>query len=289
MKAPPFAYHRPGSLDEALGMLAALPNARLLAGGQSLMPLMNLRMAMPDNIIDLERVAGLAEVVETESDLRIGSMVRQRAVQKSDLAARLCPLLKDALAHVGHQQTRNRGTIGGSVCHLDPTAELPLVAAACDAVLTVKSPRGLRAIPYSEFPRGYLSSQLEADEVLIHIDFPKWEKGTRHAFIEFARRPGDFAILAVAVLLTMEPNRKVSRARVAMAGLDPFSQRMGTLEKSLEGCILDTDLIADVTQLASNFPAEGDAQNPAEYRQHLAGVLLQRALESLCDGWKDPT
>ena len=283
MKAASFAYHRPHSLDELLGLLATLPNARMLAGGQSLMPLMNLRMATPDNLIDLERVVGLAEVVETETSLRIGSMVRQRAVEKSDLAARLCPLLKDALAHVGHQQTRNRGTIGGSVCHLDPTAELPLVAAACEAVLTVTGPHGLRTIPFPEFPKGYLTSQLEADEVLLHIDFPKWPKGTRHAFVEFARRPGDFAILSVAVLLSIEPNRTVSRARIAMAGLGPFAERMTTVEKAIQGYTLDAAVIAKVAKSASSLPAEGDAQNPAEYRQHLAGALLQQALESLCE------
>lgn len=289
MKAAPFDYHRPGSLDEALRMLATLPNARLLAGGQSLMPLMNLRMAAPDNLIDLERVAGLADLLETGTGLRIGSMVRQRAVEKSDLVARLCPLLRDALAHVGHQQTRNRGTIGGSICHLDPTAELPLVAAVCDAVLTVKSPRGLRTIPYAQFPRGYLSSQLEADEVLIHIEFPKWDAGTRHAFLEFARRPGDFAILSVAVLLTMDSNRKVLRARVAMAGLGTYSERIRIIEKALEGNILDAGLIANAARLATSLPAEGDAQNPAEYRQSLAGTLLQRALESLCVNQKGCT
>jgi carbon-monoxide dehydrogenase medium subunit len=169
MRPSPFTYHAPRTLDEALDLLAALDNARVLAGGQSLMPMMNYRVVQPEHLIDLGRIAELGFIDDTPDGLQIGAMTTQRTIERSALVRQRCPLLIDALFHVGHQQTRNRGTIGGSICHLDPSAELPVTACALDAVMIAAGKTGRRKIPFADFPAGYLTSSLEPNEILIAI------------------------------------------------------------------------------------------------------------------------
>src|ERR1700739_2600332 len=157
MKPPPFSYHDPRTVEEAVGLLARLDNAKLLAGGQSLMPMLNMRFVLPDHVIDLNRVEGLGFIREAPGALEIGAMTRQRDIEFSDVVRQRCPLMYDAIRHVGHRQTRNRGTLGGSLCHLDPSAELVSIAAALDAVVSVAGPAGTREIKFDSFPAGYMS------------------------------------------------------------------------------------------------------------------------------------
>src|SRR5277367_4464820 len=171
MKPPNFSYHDPRTTADAVGLLSSLENAKLLAGGQSLMPMLNMRFVLPDHVIDLNRVDGLSSIRENDGALEIGAMTRQRDIEFSDLVRRRCPLMHEAIAQVGHRQTRNRGTLGGSLCHLDPAAELVAVAAALDARLTVTGKNGARSIDFSAFPVAYMTPALEPDELLTGAAF----------------------------------------------------------------------------------------------------------------------
>lgn len=190
MKAPAFRYLAPDTLAEALRLLAREQNARVLAGGQSLVAMLNMRFAFPDCLIDINRVAELAYLRESDGGIEIGAMTRQRDVEFSPLVARRLPLWREAILPVGHRQTRNRGTVGGSLCQLDPSAELPTVALAMDAELTAASVRGERRLRMADFFAGYMTPALEADEILTSIRVQPWPAGHGHAFLEFARRCG---------------------------------------------------------------------------------------------------
>ena len=278
MKLVAFAYHAPGTLAEAIGLLAALPNTRVLAGGQSLVPMLNFRIATPDHLIDLNNVAGLRDITLRDNLLCIGAMATQRTLERSDLVRERCPLLTLAIRHVGHQQTRNRGTLGGSLCHLDPAAELPVAASVLDPMLVVAGPGGERRLRFSAFPAGYLSNALQPDEILVGAEFPTLPDGGRVAFVEVARRPADFAIVAAAVQLVVRPDGTMVDVRIAIGGLAAAPVRLTEAEQALDGVPLDAAAIAQVRALAAARPADGDALNPAEYRQHLAGILTGRAL-----------
>ena len=192
MKPPPFSYHDPRTIGDVLALLGRLDNAKLLAGGQSLMPMLNMRFVQPDHVIDLNRTDGLSFIREVDGALEVGAMTRQRDLEFSDAVARRCPLLGEAIRLVGHRQTRNRGTLGGSLCHLDPAAELVSVAAALDATVMVAGPNGQREIPFAAFPVAYMTPAIEPNELLTAVRLPIWPKGHGFAFIEFARRHGDF-------------------------------------------------------------------------------------------------
>ena len=278
MKPAPFDYHRPQTLAEALELLGRLENARVLAGGQSLMPMLNLRMATPDHLVDLGRVSGLSGIEETAGGLSIGAMTRQREIERSALVRSRCPLLLDALEHVGHQATRNRGTIGGSLCHLDPAAELPVAASALDATLVIAGRGGSRRIAFEEFPAGYLTTQLAPDEILTRVDFPVWRAGTGWAFEEFSQRAADFAVVAVAALVSVGADDRVQSAAIAIGGLGPAPTRLRSAEAALAGHAWDAKRVELAAETAREIPAGGDEVNPAEYRSHLAVVLTRRAL-----------
>ena len=172
MKPPPFSYHDPRTIADAVGLLGSLDNAKLLAGGQSLMPMLNMRYVLPDHVIDLNRVDGLCYIRERDGALEIGAMTRQRDIEFSDLVRERCPLMHEAIRQVGHRQTRNRGTLGGSLCHLDPSAELVSVAAALDAKVAVAGTNGARSIDFSAFPVAYMTPAIEPDELLTGATFP---------------------------------------------------------------------------------------------------------------------
>src|SRR3712207_4819405 len=188
MKPPPFSYHDPRTVPEAVALLGQLENAKLLAGGQSLMPMLNMRFVQPDHVIDLNRVEGLSSIRLEGDTLEIGAMTRQRDLEFHDGVRARCPILYEALLQVGHRQTRNRGTLGGSLCHLDPAAELVTVAAALDAVVSVAGPRGSRDIPFAEFPVAFMMPAIELDEIVTAVRIPLWPIGHGHAFVEFSRR-----------------------------------------------------------------------------------------------------
>jgi carbon-monoxide dehydrogenase medium subunit len=281
MKAAPFTYHAPSTVAETLGLLTTLDNPRLLAGGQSLMPMLAYRLATPDHLIDLGGLTDLREITMRDGWMAVGSMVTQRRLELAPEVKRHSPLLVEALAHVGHQTTRNRGTIGGSLCHLDPSAELPLVSLVLDPMLSVAGRRGVRTLPYREFPVTQLVNQLEPDEILTEVAFPPLPPGTSCAFQEFARRPGDFAIVAVALCITRAADDKVDSARLAVAGIGPVAVRLPEVEHFLVEEGWGAAQIERAAALAATQPADGDAGNPADYRQHLVGVLTRRALQAV--------
>jgi carbon-monoxide dehydrogenase medium subunit len=279
MKPPPFSYHDPRTVAEAVGLLGRLENAKLLAGGQSLMPMLNMRFVLPDHVIDLNRVEGLSFIREAGDTLEIGAMTRQRELEFSDVVAARCPLMAEAIRLVGHRQTRNRGTIGGSLCHLDPSAELVSVAAVHDATVTVSGPNGERQVAFADFPVAFMTPAIELNEILTSVRFPLWPKGHGYAFQEFARRHGDFAITSAAVLLTEDSAGKIKRAAVVIGGMGTVPIRATELEQALIGQAPDDKLLREACETCRKFEAIDDVHAPASYRQHLATVMSRRALE----------
>ena len=279
MKPPPFSYHDPQTVDEAVALLGRLDNAKLLAGGQSLMPMLNFRFVQPDNIIDLNRVEGLSYIREAGGALEIGAMTRQRDLEFSDVVRARWPIIHEALLQVGHRQTRNRGTIGGSLCHLDPAAELVTLASGHDATMTVAGPNGRRTIAFAEFPVAYMTPALELNEMLIAISFPQWAPGHGYAFVEFSRRHGDFAITSAAALLEGDTAGKITRASVTLGGMGTAPVRARELEQAITGQTPSGDLFRTACESCRKFDAMDDVHAPASYRQHLAAVLSRRALE----------
>jgi carbon-monoxide dehydrogenase medium subunit len=279
MKPPPFSYHDPRTVDDVVALLGRLENARLLAGGQSLMPMLNMRFVLPDHVIDLNRVEGLSYIRCNDGVLDVGAMTRQRDLEFSDVVRQRCPLMYEAIRHVGHRQTRNRGTLGGSLCHLDPSAELVSVAAALGAVVSVVGPNGSREIEFDSFPAGYMSPAIEPAEMVTGVRFPLWPQPHGHAFVEFARRHGDFAIVSAAALLCADPKGKITRASVTLGGMGVAPVRASEVEKALIGQIPEEKLLREVCEACRKFEAIDDVHASAGYRQHLATVLSRRALE----------
>ncbi|HEX3484111.1 MAG TPA: xanthine dehydrogenase family protein subunit M [Micropepsaceae bacterium] len=277
MKPPPFSYHDPDTVDEAVGLLSRLENAKLLAGGQSLMPMLNFRYVLPDHLIDLNKIAALSYLREDGDVLELGGMTRQRDIEFSDLVKARYPIIHEAILNVGHRQTRNRGTIGGSLCHLDPSAELVTMAAAHDAVVTVAGPGGTRQVPFADFPVAFMTTALEPNEILTSVRFPRWPAGHGYGFVEFARRHGDFAIASAAVLLDVGANGKITRASMTLGGVSVKPVRMHEIEKKLIGEIPSEDLFRELCEECRKVDAIEDVHAPASYRQHLATVMSRRA------------
>ena len=278
MKPPPFTYHDPRSIEDAVALLAEKENAKLLAGGQSLMPMLNMRFVLPDDVIDINLIDGLSYIREDGDDLVFGGMTRQREIEFSDLVARRCPLMKEAILNVGHRQTRNRGTYGGSMSHLDPSAELPSVSMAQDAIITVQKKGGSRDIAMADFPMAYMTPSFELDEMVTDIRVPLWPEGHGYAFVEFARRHGDFAITSSAVLLDVDGGGKITRASVTVGGVGPSPLRVSAVEDGLVGETGSVELFTEVAEKCREIDAMEDVYAPAWYRQHLAAVLTRRAL-----------
>lgn len=254
-------------------------NARILAGGQSLLPMMNFRYAMPDHLVDLNRVDELAFLRIEDDKLQIGAMTRQRTLECSkEIGARL-PILHAALAHVGHRQTRNRGTIGGSLCQLDPSAELVNISALLDATLHCVSKRAHRALCFDQFALGFMTTALEADELLAAITLPLPPAGAGYGFAEFERRHGDFAIVACSALIELDQRGLIRAARLAISGLDYRPVRPQTIELALSGQPAAAATFKAAAAEAEKLTATDDAHVSARYRRHLARILTYRALE----------
>lgn len=279
MKPAPFTYHDPRSVGDAVDLLARLDNACVLAGGQSLMPMMNFRYAMPDHLIDLNNVGELAYLRCEGDALRVGAMTRQRDLEFSPEIAARCPVLIEALVHVGHRQTRNRGTLGGSLCHFDPSAELVNVTALLGGTLHAVSKRGGRDIPVAEFGAGFMTTSLARDELLAGITLPLPERGRGHAFVEFARRLGDFAIVACSALIGLDRNGNIAEAAIALSGLHHAPLRLAPIERALKGEKPAAEAFKAAAAEAGKLDAMGDASISAAYRRHLARVMSFRALE----------
>jgi len=272
MKPAAFRYHRPRSLAEALALLAEHgPQAKLIAGGQSLGPLMNMRLAQPAELVDLNSLAGLDFVNENEDAIEIGALATHHALATSPLVRKSCPLLAEAAQSIGHYAIRTRGTLGGSLAHADPAAQLPLVAATLGAEIVAAGPRGERRIPAAGFFVSLMSTVLEPDEILVSVRVPKAAPGERHAYLQFSRRRGDFAIVAVATTLLVD---KKGNARNLRLGIGGAEDKPVVLTDFASG--EKPDAVARKAREAVN-PAE-TPRVPAVYRRELVEVLARRAL-----------
>lgn len=280
MKPPPFRYVRPGSIEEVLGLLAEHGDeAKVLAGGQSLVPLLNFRLARPSVLIDLALVGSLRGIERRNGTLAIGAMTRQRDAEVSAEVGEAAPLVPQALAWVGHLQNRNRGTVGGSIAHADPAAELPAVALALDAEMVVRGAGGERLIPAAGFFEGPFMTVLGPEELLTEVRFPV-RAGARTTFIELARRSGDFALAGVAAVNRGPPGD----ADVALAamGVGGRATRLSEAEAAVRGRELDDAVLGEAGEAASAaVDPPTDVHADSEYRRELLGVLVRRALRKV--------
>lgn len=289
MKPAPFAYHAPESLEEALALLAEHGfDAKPLAGGQSLVPAMNFRLARPAVLVDLRRVPGLdrIEVAEpaegTAGGLRIGAMTRQRAAERSPLVAARAPLMAEALPFVAHPQIRNRGTIGGSLAHADPAAELPAVAVALEARFEAAGPGGgRRTIAAGDFFTGLMATALEPDELLVGVEIPPPLARTGWAFTEMARRHGDYALVGVAAGVTLGGDGRCERARIVLLSAGERPVVAAAAESALAGEAPSAAAARAAGEAAAaEIDPPGDIHASADYRRRLAAVLVRRAVET---------
>jgi CO/xanthine dehydrogenase FAD-binding subunit len=281
VKPPPFEYARPSTTDEALELLADdAIESRPLAGGQSLVPLMNFRLARPERLVDLNRLGELAYVRRDDGALRIGAMTRQATLERALALSPGWSLLGQALSHVGHPQIRNLGTVGGSVAHADPAAELPVAVAALDATLHVRARTGARALSAGEFFTGPLTTTLEPGELLVEIEVPPQPPGTRTAFVEFSRRHGDFALAGAAVALTFDDDSACARAAIALLGSGEVVARAPEAEGVLAGSRVDAATVAEAVDAAvRDADPAGDIHGDADYRRRLLATMVRRAIE----------
>ena len=281
MKPPPFAYAAPATLEEAVGLLAehAEVEPRVLAGGQSLIPLMNFRLAKPGYLVDLRNVVGLSGIRRDGDVLAIGAMTRMAEVERSPEVAVAAPLLTEAVGLVAHAPVRNSGTVGGSLAHADPAAELPAVALALDAELVAAGPGGTRVIPAAEFFTGPYSTALAPDEILTEIRLPVWPGG--HAFTEFSRVHANFAVVAVAALVELDGDGdQIRRAALALAGVAPTPVRAAAAERALAGAAADAGTIrAAADAAAADLSPAGDLHASPQTRRGLARTYLRRGIE----------
>lgn len=280
MKPPAFDYRCADSVDEALELLAThRGEAKLIAGGQSLMPMLNFRVVRPALLVDIGKLVELDYVrQEAGGGLRIGALTRHRTLETSPVLARLHPIVPEAMRHVAHLAIRNRGTIGGSLSHADPAAELPMLARLLDATIVVRSQRGERRIPAQDFFVGPLATALEDDELVTRVDVPPQADGTGWGFDEFSRRAGDFALAAVGALLEVERG-VVRRARVAMMGVGDTPIRCPGAEEALVGRAPDEQALeAAATAACAPLEPNRDLHASPEFRKHLAAVLCRRVL-----------
>jgi carbon-monoxide dehydrogenase medium subunit len=279
LKPPSFDYAAPTTLDEAIGLLAehADAEARPLAGGQSLIPMMNFRLAKPGYLVDLRRVAGLTGIRREGDTLVIGAMTRMAEVERSPEVAVAAPLAAEAIGLVAHVPVRNSGTVGGSLAHADPAAELPTVVLALDGELVAAGPGGSRTIAAADFFTGPYSTALEPDEILTELRLPVWPGG--HAFTEFSRTHANFAVVAVAALVDADGDR-VRRASVALAGMGPTPLRAPSAEQALQGTSGDAAAIrAAAAAAVADLSPVGDLHASAETRLAVAQAYLRRGLE----------
>jgi len=273
-----FEYVAVGTVEEAVGLLAEhREEAKVLAGGQSLVPLLNYRLARPRLVVDINRLP-LDGIQVMDGRLRLGALTRHATLEESAEIARHCPVLAEAAGLIGNVRVRTLGTLGGSLAHADPAAELPMVMVALDASLTVAGPRGRRTLGAREFFRGHLTTALEPDELLAEVELPV-TRGMGHAVEEFARRAGDFAIVAVTALVGLDRRGRVEEARIAFGGVGPTPVRVPAAEDRLHGQEPTAECLRDVARIAqAALDPESDAFVSAAYRRHLAGVLTRRAL-----------
>jgi carbon-monoxide dehydrogenase medium subunit len=281
MKLPHFDYEAPASLDEAVALLAASDgSARPIAGGQSFVPVMAFRLAEPSMLVDLRNIPGLDKIDITEAGVRLGAMVRWRDILDDKRLVAALPLLPAAIDHVAHYQIRNRGTVGGSLAHADPAAEMPTIALTCDAIIDVIGAKGKRQIKAADLFAGPLMTTLESDEIITSVLLPAWPKGRRWGFQEFARRRGDFALAGVAAFYDEDGSGLARNVHIGAISVGDTPLRLHKAEAVLNGRKIDDLSIADAAAAASaEVDPAADIHASARYRKSLVGTLLSRALQ----------
>jgi carbon-monoxide dehydrogenase medium subunit len=279
MKLPAFDYACPTTLGEAVQLLAAHDDAKALAGGQSLVPMLAFRLVQPALLVDLRKLADLRGIAVAASGVTLGAMVRWRDIEDDARLAAAHPLLKAAIAHVAHYQIRNRGTVGGSMAHADPAAELPGIALTCEAEIAVVGKSGARVFPAADFFTGALTTALAPDEIIVEVRLPPWPAGRRWGFQEFARRRGDFAMAAAAVFYDEDARGRAIDPHVGVIGVADRPLRLPGVEALLDGATIDAATIAltEAAAAAAVDPPE-DIHASADYRRALAGTMVERAL-----------
>ncbi len=283
MKPPPFEYFRPASLGAALELLAQRSDAKPLAGGQSLIPAMNFRLAAPAALVDLNRLGELAGIEERDGRIRIGALTRHAEVERSPLIGRKLPLLAEAMGHVAHPQIRTRGTMGGSLAHADPAAELPAVMLALEAEVVLRSAGGERKVPAEKFFTGLFQTALEPGELIVAVEIPVPGPGSGSAFEEFARRHGDYALVGVAVQAWNAAPGRPGRVRIALLSVGDGPVLARRAMERLEAGSIDATAIGEAADLVADEEIDppGDLHATAAYRRQLARVLVGRAVHRL--------
>jgi aerobic carbon-monoxide dehydrogenase medium subunit len=288
MKLPPVEYEAPTTVADAIDLLGEHEEeASVLAGGQSLIPLLALRLARPALLIDINGIDELSGISAADGSVAIGAMTREYVAEESETVAGAVPLLAAALPFIGHEAIRNRGTIGGSLAHADPAAELPAVARALDAELVVRGPSGERVIPAAQWFEGYLTTSRRPDELLLQVRFPAAAKGTGVSFQEVARRHGDFAIVGLAVSLVLSGG-VISDARLAFAGLSYVPARAAAAEDLLTGERPSAELFDEAARRATgDIDPPGDLHGSPDYRKTVAAALVRRGLRAAADNARE--
>jgi len=281
MKPSAFEYRSPTTLAEAVSLLqSGNGNAKVISGGQSLMPMMAFRLAVPELLVDLKHIPDL-NIIRIEDDgVHLGAKVRWCDIASDQRLTKAHPLLAEAIMHVAHYQVRNRGTVGGSLAHADPSAEMPGIALTCEALLTIMGGAGTRIEKASAFFIAALQTTLEPDEILTEVHLPAWPAARRWAFKEFARRKGDFAIAGVALFYDLDDDRRAVNTHIGAIGISDCPIRLGAAEAALNGSVVDDQVIAAVAAAArSEIDPPSDIHAPAAYRRALVGTLLARGLQ----------
>jgi aerobic carbon-monoxide dehydrogenase medium subunit len=281
MKLPPFEYACPTTLPEAVQLLARHDGeAKALAGGQSLVPMLAFRLAQPALLVDLRKLADLRGIRISEQGVALGAMARWREIEDDERLDTAHPLLKAAIAHVAHYQIRNRGTVGGSLAHADPAAEMPGIAMTCDAEIAVVGKSGARVIQAADFFQGALTTALTSDEIIVEVRLPAWPARRRWGFEEFARRRGDFAMAAAAVFYDQSEDGKARSAHVGVIGVADRPLRLPAVEEVLNGRTIDQATIAEAeTATSAAVDPQDDIHASAAYRRALVGTMVERALK----------
>jgi carbon-monoxide dehydrogenase medium subunit len=278
MKMPPFDYACPASVSEAVALLAGHDDAKVIAGGQSLVPMLAFRLAAPGLLVDLRKLSELRRIDISDKGVVLGALARWRDILLDARLRRAHPLLVAAVEHVAHYQIRNRGTVGGSVAHADPAAEMPGIVLACDAQIATVGKSGPRVIPAEKFFLGPLMTALAADEIIVEVRLPAWPASRRWGFQEFARRRGDFAMAAAAVWYD-EDRGRASNAHVGAIGIADRPLRLPSVEAVLNGRAIDEAVIAEAEAAASAaVDPQEDIHASAAYRRALLGTMVERAL-----------
>ena len=280
MKPAPFSYHRPASLDEAIAILERYEGeAKPLSGGQSLLPLMNMRVARPAALVDLAMVPGLQGIEVRDGRLRLGAMTRYRELETVGLVEESIPVLRAAVRYIGHPAIRTRGTIGGSMAHADPAAELPAIAALLEGTFTLAGRNGTRTARWDDFFQGYLTTSLQPSELLTEVSLEVPAPLAGWSFLEIARRHGDFALAGVAALVATDDQGKVRDVRIALFGVGPAPLRARRAEAALMGTRAeDTAILRTAAMVSEDLEPDSDVHASADYRRRVAGVLAERAL-----------